>query len=338
MDIVLKLPNEGSSRNNFTILKDLVNHTDQSLSDLPIHISSHALIASLLCGPPLILHLIFIIALLANRSINKLVKITLTNISLSGAVYSTAMLVWVISFISRVVQPGMQTVECYLHLWLQICSSTATFISLLEFGVVLFIVVKRGIKKLRVLYLILVAVLPWVVGVCNSIPPFTPIYELNATEITGTCSYTFNPIPVLIDLAISWIFLGLGACIVTMILAIASYCFVRRNTLTEDRQLHRGLVKLAGFLILSDIVLIVVNLVLPTVYTILSPEGWVQHYSSILVLSAATWPSPISLLTVYGPVRRTLRKAVKKLMLCCKQRKSEVESSGNNTVQEENSL
>ena len=181
MDTLLKSPNEGYSRDNFTFLKDPVNHTDQSLSDLTIHISSHALIASLLCGPPLILHLIFITALLANRSINRLVKITLTNISLSGAVYSTAMLVWVISYISRVLQPGMQTVECYLHLWLQICSSTATFISLLEFGVVLFIVVKRGIKKLRVPYLILVAVIPWVVGVCNSIPPFTPIQELNAT-------------------------------------------------------------------------------------------------------------------------------------------------------------
>ena len=329
---ILRSPTARPTMDNFTILKDPVNHTDQSLSDLTIHISSHVLIASLLCGPPLILHLIFITALLAKRSINKLVKITLTNISLSGAVYSTAMLVWVISYISRVLQPGMQTVECYLHLWIQITSSTATFISLLEFGVVLFIVVKRGIKKLRVPYLILVAVVPWVVGVCNSIPPFTPIQELNATDVLGTCFYTFNPIAAFINLAISWIILGLGACIVTMILAIASYCFVRRNALTEDRQLHSGLYKLAGFLILSDIVLIAINLVVPTVYTILSPEGWVQYYLSISLFPAATWPSPISLLTVYGPVRRTLRKAVKKLNLCGEERKSKVEPSVNNAV------
>ena len=213
--------------------------------------------------------------------------------------------------------------ECYLHLVLQIISSTGTFVALLLFGVTLLVAVKRGIKKVPVPYIILAAAAPWAFGACNAIPILTPVYELNATDIEGACFYTFNPIAGFVNIAFSWVVLALGACLCTVILALVAYCHVKKNS--AERNPQQVLYRLAMFLVLSDLVLIAANLIVPTVYTVLSPEGLLQYYLSIILFPLTPWPSPISLITTYRPVRREVISKLKRIRQCCKVRIEQTE-------------
>jgi hypothetical protein len=76
--------------NNSTMTE--VNGTVTDIN-LVYHIPAHILIAALLCGPPLVLHAIFMTALLAIRSVNKMTKVTLMNVSLTDTAYIVALLI-----------------------------------------------------------------------------------------------------------------------------------------------------------------------------------------------------------------------------------------------------
>jgi hypothetical protein len=300
--------------NNSTIFE--VNQTATDFF-LLYHIPAHLLIAVFLCGPPLVLHAIFVTALLASRSVKPMIKVILTNISLASAAYVVALLIWILSFITRVLQPGLQNTECYVTLWLQICTNTTIFLTLLPYGITVFVATRCGLKRVPIPFIIITAVGPWVLGACNTIAIFSPVNELNATEVLGACDYRANIIVSSIKLSFSLVVIGLGVCLTTIILVVISYCYLKKNAINEVSLLQKAAHRLAVFLILSVFINIGTNMIIPAVYVIFMPRGFVAYYASIIIPSIATWPSAISLIVVCSTVRDTLRNGTRRLKQCC---------------------
>lgn len=306
--------------------------------------------------PIAILDLVIFVVSCFEKAITPTVRIVLLNIPL-------ACLLVMVGFVSDHIAAVHLTLArnpqsppsgpCYFIVYTIGTGAAARIIFMAQFAVTIFIVVRVG-KRLKpaifaasslLLWLLLVLfnivlVIPSIVGVewddGVSCRPF-PIDEGTAFSVIGVDLIVFGIIPF----------------VLTIVMPILTYCFLKRNITTEDLNKKKILAKFALFLILGNS-LSVVGLVIPVLVSTLSPKDSNPDVDEALVRMAniithiSLIPTPILVLFYFKPIRMRLlsilecffcwgcRRASydykrKLRMSCCKTRRGEksIQSSSN---------
>ena len=246
----------------------------------------------------------------------------LINVSVSNIIYLTGLSVWILGFVVRIVNDIYDSsLTCQFTLAIFILGSAARFAFVLVFGTVTFLVIRRGIKKVNIKFLILFCVLLWMASIASALFAFIPEYGvvLSRNNNNGRCIFKFRRgyVPVvLIHLGVSWVVWG--ACVVlTLVLTIASYRYVKRNSVSESANVQRAILKFSAFLTASSTINIIALLVTPTLFFGLSIISAARsrvisdifsYYTPFVIFAALSWMTPLMEIYVFQQIREILKK------------------------------
>ena len=306
---------EATNETNFT-------NTTANLKDTSydVHIAVHLLIFFVLCLPPLVVNAVNGIAVLLNPTFKKVIKVVLINISVSNIVYLIGLSVWILGFVVRIVNDIYDSsLTCQFTLAIFILGSAARFAFVLVFGTLTFIVIRYGIKKVNMKFLVLFCVLLWTASIASALFAFIPEYGvvLSRHNNNGRCIFRFGHVPVvLIHLGASWVVWG--TCVVlTLVLTIASYHYVKRNAISESTNIQRAILKFSAFLTASSTINIIALLVTPTLFFGLSTISTARsravsdifsYYTPLVVFAILSWMTPLMEIYVFNQIREILKK------------------------------
>ena len=282
---------------------------------------AHGVISLLLILPPFLLDCFVFISLLVHKKTKLPIKVTLANVVLGGLVYICSLFWLTFWYVPRSLEPGRQPWSCAISCVFTFFGPTVSFISLMIYGAVIFVIIKKGAPYIKWPVLVVVAIIPWVCGLLNSLVIFAPSYGYAPRENSkARCGADSNGPSFYAHVAFSWVVIGFGSCAVTSAFIIAIYCYIKRHSLAEDVALFRVLYKLAIFLTVSDLVLAAFQVILPTFTALFrADEGianLVWHYFPLCLYALSTWVTPLSIIVIFEPVRTHIVKLVS-----CGQRK-----------------
>ena len=308
---------EATNETNFT-------NTTANLKDTSydVHIAVHLLIFFVLCLPPLVVNAVNGIAVLLSPTFKKVIKVVLINISVSNIVYLIGLSVWILGFVVRIVNDIYDSsLTCQFNLAIYILGSAARFTFVLAFGTLTFIAIRYGIKKVNMKFLVLFCVLPWTASIASVLFAFIPEYGvvLSRHNNKGRCILKFRRgyvTVVSIHLGVSWVVWG--TCVVlTLVLTIASYRYVKRNAISESTNIQRAILKFSAFLTASSTINIIALLVTPTLFFGLSTIGAgrsravsdiFSYYTPLVIFATLSWMTPLMEIYVFNQIREILKK------------------------------
>lgn len=270
-------------------------------------IVAHGLVSLFLLLPPFLLDCLALAVLLANKKTKAAVKVTLANVILSSLVNVCSLFWNIFWYVPRAIEEGRQPWSCAISRVLRFLGPTASFVSLTVYGVVIFLIIKKGVKSIKWPAIVVAAILPWLCGLVNSVIIFAPSYGYAPRENSkARCGSDTDKTSLYIHLGFSWVVVGFGSCVVTIAFIIATYCYIRRQSANMDVSLYQVLYKLAIFLTTSDIFLAVFQVTLPTFALLFNDDEGVLdliwYYVPVCFYSLSMWSIPISIIVVYEPV------------------------------------
>ena len=314
---------------NTSILFNSSNSTNvtegSSVGYTTYDIIAHGLISLFLWLPPFVLDILIAVALVVSRSIKRPTKVTLLNIVASSFVYALGLHFLIFWYVPRGLEPGRQPGSCVASLLFQLYGGNGVFFSLMLYGAIMYVLIRKGVKAITVPVLVLVVVLPWILSLPSAVAIFFPTYGLGISENSkARCGYSPDPLSAISHTVYNWVIVGLGSCVVTASLTIASYCYVKKQAY-DDMQLSKGLYRLAGFLTVSAFVLIICQLILPTIFIFVNVSGGIedklQYYIPVSLFALSLWAIPISMATAFKPLRKSLLRILTCCYVCTKKNK-----------------
>ena len=305
---------------NSTLVDSLSNVTDRPGANVNYtiyDIIAHGLISLFLWLPPFVLEILLAVALVVSRDIKRPTKVTLLNIVASNIIFALGLHFHIFWYVPRGLEPGRQPDSCVASVFFQLFGGNGVFFSLILYGAVMYVLIRKGAKAITVPVLVVVAVLPWILSLPSAVAIFFPTYDLSPKENSrARCGYSPDSVSFAIHAVYNGVVVGLGCCIVMALLTIASYCYVKKHV-CDDVQLSRGLYRLAGFLTISGFVLVVGELILPTIFIFVKVQGGIgdqlQYYIPLSLSTVTLWVIPITMVTVFKPIRESFLK----IIMCC---------------------
>ena len=306
--------------NNSTFVDSLNNATDRPRTNVnytTYDIIAHGLISLFLWLPPFVLDILIAVTLVVSRSIKRPTKVTLLNIVASSIIYATGLHFHIFWYVPRGLEPGRQPGSCVASVFFQLYGGNGVFFSLMLYGAIMYVLIRKGVKAITVPVLVLVVVVPWILSLPSAVAIFFPTYDLSPKENSrARCAYSPDSVSFAIHAIYNGVIVGLGSCIVTALLTIASYCYVKKQV-CDDLQLSKGLYRLAGFLTISGFVLVLGVLILPTIFIFVKVHGGIgdqlQYYIPLSLSTVSLWVIPITMVTVFKPIRDSFLK----IITCC---------------------
>ena len=300
---------------------NLTNSTEgSSVGYTTNDIIAHGLISLFLWLPPFVLEILLAVALVVSRDIKRATKVTLLNIVASSIIYALGLHFLIFWYVPRGLEPGRQPDSCVASLLFQLYGGNGVFFSLMLYGAVMYVLIRKGVKAITVPVLVVIALLPWILSLPSAVAIFFPTYGFVAREnARARCGYSLDPLSAIIHTVYNWVIVGLGSCIVTASLTIASYCYVKKQAY-DDMQLSKGLYRLAGFLTISAFVLVICQLILPTIFIYVNVSGGIedklQYYIPVSLFALSLWAIPISMATAFKPLRTSLLRILTFCFVC----------------------
>ena len=310
-------PNSTSISNSCT--QD--NSTDLSSAEVQSLLAVHIFLL-LVSITTVLLNITSIISLIVASAILKLFKILLVNLLVADLV--AAMAVILSTGTSTVLlsnpreDPPLEI--CKAITFLFPLGIAARMCSLTAYSVTMFLVIKRGVKKLKTHYAILAAATVWLIALVLAadrlIPQAAGVRYLN----NAFCIPFSNNGVVILELRITFrviwnVFGGAVPLILSSVLPILSLCYVRKVTCSGNPQYTKALTKLALFLMLGELFTFS-SMLLTTILPFLSQENLIDDHATVYVgvflLTGSIIPTPILILTFV----KTVRTSTARLLTC----------------------
>ena len=192
--------------------------------------------------------------------------------------------------------------------------------------VVIYLSVRCGIKKVKVLPLTVIIVTLWLIAAATAIPYVSPAYNYDIL-LDGVICFTELTTGAIIHLAVSYITAGLSSHVVVISFVVATVAFVKRNTVSTEALLSRAMVKFAVLLLVVTFITLGVNLLgfVPLAMgeaATLAIVVWFHLLSTYLLTSLPGIVTPLLMAATFRPVRESMKN-----LLTCRFRKRKLEST-----------
>ena len=243
--------------------------------------------------------------------------IILLNISLAGLVTTLTLGATSISrlLLFNNVQDSAEWLCRFTQAILHISISIRTvFLALLS--VVVYIIIKHGLSKVKLLPLIAAIVITWVVFVLTGIPYFTPAYQYEAfRKGILVCDTTLTTVAY-VHIGLSVLFIDTPARLISIVTIIAAAVHVKRNTVTDLSPIKRSFLRFTVIMLLINILTMLAVIVASLAFVLsmgadVAVLVWLRLIANIVIV-LPTFAVPVLMMVLFKPIR----SAVKGLFTC----------------------
>ena len=179
-------------------------------------------------------------------------------------------------------------------------------VSLALLSVVVYIIIKHGLSKVKLLPHIAAIVIFWVVFVLTGIPYFTPAYQYEAfRKGILVCDTTLTTVAY-VHIGLSVLFIDTPARFISIVTIIAAAVHVKRNTVTDLSPIKRSFLRFSVIMLLIKLLTLLANIVALLVFVL--PKGadvavwvWLRLTAKIVVV-LPTLVVPVLMMVLFKPV------------------------------------
>ena len=268
--------------------------------------------------PALILILVCVVALLFAKTINWPIRIVLINIYAAEICYWLGVTVILLGFPVRARLNNEENFSCSVSFAIFFTSSPLKFSSTALYSIIVYIFIKYGIKKVKLYAIILYISISWIASIGFSIfVYFDQLEIINNNGFCDTNSNTNSLVGAIIFIVQAFILI----CVI-IVFSLLTYCYVKRNTLQDNVEVKKAIVK--------NLLYLAVNVII-SVFTIFGPvlyhyikevlEGLIYillvDYLVRVALYLPYMSIPIAAIIILKPIRVALREGINKLCSCC---------------------
>ena len=189
-------------------------------------------------------------------------------------------------------------------------------VSLALLSVVVYIIIKHGLSKVKLLPLIAAIVILWVVVVLTGIPYLTPAYQYEVFRKGILVCDTVFTSAAYAHLVISILFIDIPGRLISICTVIAAVVHVKRSTVTDFSPIKRSLLRFTVVLLCINILILLTNIVGTLGFVLpVGADVAVLVWLNLAVNIAVVLPTvvvPVLMMILFKPIR----SAVKGLLTC----------------------
>ncbi len=295
----------------------------------PEHLVLH-LVLFLPCGMALVLNGITVLALVKAKSVARAMRVILINVCFANATFAFGLSMWLVSFHARwLFKVRDSSITCQVTGSAFVTGCVARFYAVTLLSIMTYVFVKHGIRKIKLVYNLTTVAVGWVLSISWSMPVYVPSYGfqlrsdgtfciLSVTESTAILFY--------LHLAISWLVIGIVACVVATVFALCTHCYIKQNIILENEDIKRAVMKTALALTASNAVNVFGALLIPTASAFVRVKGQfaaflLAYYIPLGFMAASSLPTPIVMIALLKPVQISLKEL---FPCCCRRGRNEV--------------
>ena len=218
---------------------------------------------------------------------------------------------------------------CRVYVWFFRSSAVVRLCNLAAYSIAVLIVVIKGKRGLKTVYTLVPIVITWPFALLISVYwviPAASMYEYIGPGGAWCTTSSSIENPEEMALLAMWLILGgilpMAVCVTVI---ISTWCYVRRHNLSEVTRFRKGLVRLALFLILANM-LNLINTAVPPILIKAIPDEYVLPYIVSTIVAILLWNTAIIIVVFIQPIRS---KMVAILCCFCNQRQICKNQGGN---------
>ena len=159
----------------------------------------------------------------------------------------------------------------------------------------------------------------WIASISISIIPY--LDEFGLSNNNGLCELNSNGIASIGATVMALIFI----CII-IVFSLLTYCYVKKNTLQDNVEVKKAIIKNLIYLAVSVIVSLICDVaptLIPYINDSLREKQFIYMISVYYIFDAiviVTYLStPIAAIIILKPIHHALKEGIKKLCCCCKE-------------------
>ena len=285
-------------------------------------------------SPLLLFNILLTVAIAAEKSIVRTLRLVLVNIVIAGQVVIVGLIMFFIAntIISGCWCPELRPSEfaCRWIYWVIASGGAARLVYMAMFAVSIYVVVRYGTRKTNTCVTVSAAVGLWVGVLLPNAAIFSPDVVLITFNDNVTCAaHGTGYMAFIYAFGYAGAY-GIMGFAVSVFCLIATVCFIRHNSISGDIARVKAMMKFALFLILGNIINFV-GQVTPLLFAAFTPAGkdWhdlekIFNYVEGIFILLSLVPTPVLILIHFRPVRQRLTR-----MLCaaCVKKKKVLERS-----------
>ena len=189
-------------------------------------------------------------------------------------------------------------------------------VSLALLSVVVYIIIKHGLSKVKLLPLIAAIVILWVVVVLTGIPYLTPAYQYEAFRKGILICDSMLTRLAYMHISLSVLFIDTPARLISIVTIIAAAVHVKLSTVTDFSPIKKSLLRFSVVLLFINILILFANIVAALVFVLpVGADVAVLVWLSLTVNIAIVLPTvvvPVLMMILFKPIW----SAVKGLFTC----------------------
>ena len=266
--------------------------------------------------------IITIVGLCMAHSVNKILRIFLLNILVAVLIMALSVLLIMVStlILNYTASTTPDPLFCRFAIWgLQIGTALRLY-GLAGFSIIVLMVVKYSSNVLKPLVVSALMVFIWLFPILVHFYTFVPaIYGVQFYKYV-MCFPNSADVYVILRARVAFTVIGLIVnsivpLIVCIVIPIVVLCFIKHNTMTEERSSYgKGLAKFALFLVVGNF-LNFLGIVLISIVAYFSAETTV--YLTYIFATIFLLPTPIFVLIFVKPVRKSLWSVITSIFRSC---------------------
>lgn len=269
-----------------------------------------------------------LVALGRNKKIPIQIRITLQNILLGCFIVIIALSIVHIAAVVLTAAnlPAPPREVCSFTFWLLSVGRVLRFVFIAIFSVVVFVMVLKGVKAVNLKGLLVASIALWVILSLFAAPVLSQSV-VGAAYIGGTVCFPTPQETTIIDLnrayIATWIIL-LGAIplIITIVMPLATFCYIRKHKVSNEANSNRlflkAMTKLAVFLVLGNSWNFLGQAIPPVVVIALDSPSNDLIYVALALFNLSLYPTPILMMLYINSIPRDIKALL--LQCCCRKR------------------
>ena len=261
--------------------------------------------------PAFIFNIILAVFVVVEKSLPGRIRLVLTNILATSelVILGTAVILSEIVILSGIHYLSPSDFICRLSYVIAISGAAARLLFMATFSFAVYILVCHGANRLRFLPMSVAVGAIWAFAIIPNIVIFFPEF-LKITFHGGNDCAVHGRGATTIVYTISYITAyGLCGFVPSIVFPILTLRFIKRNTITGNKQVLQGMVRFAVILLIGNS-LNLVGISAPLLFGTFAPSGEEHqtlekalHYAHGIILMLSLIPTPIILLVFFKPLR-----------------------------------
>ena len=294
--------------------------------------------------PATIINILFFFSIISVKAVPGTIRLVLVNIVLASQLVIFGLMG---IFLHAAIISGLQYLQpseiaCRLLYSIVAGGSAARLLYMATFASVVYILVHHGASrfnfKIRFIPSLIASLVLWILAVAPHFvllsPAFVGIFFANGNACSAFGAGVGSYVYAVVYLAVY----GIASFAVSIPLALLSLRFVRKNTISGDTTLFRGMIRFALFLLIGNTINFL-GISVPLLFITFVPldpsseefEQLAKNFNlaegTVLLLSLI--PTPIFILTFFHPIRKRFKEII--CFLCLKSRKWKNHASHNSS-------